>query len=78
MTKLDRLITELCPDGVEYVPLGEVCKFQNGFAFKSSLFQNAGRPILRISNIQGDRIDINNPIYFEKNDYTCSFAPNPA
>ena len=28
MGKLDRLIEEFCPDGVEYVKLGDVCKFK--------------------------------------------------
>ncbi|HOQ80598.1 MAG TPA: restriction endonuclease subunit S, partial [Candidatus Cloacimonadota bacterium] len=30
MSKLDSLIKELCPDGVEYVKLGEVCKVFKG------------------------------------------------
>ena len=30
MTNLDRLIAELCPDGVEYVPLGDIYEFQYG------------------------------------------------
>ena len=30
MTKLDNLIKELCPDGVEYKTLGEVCEMQRG------------------------------------------------
>lgn len=31
MSKLNKLIQELCPDGVEYRKLGEVCEFVNGF-----------------------------------------------
>ena len=30
MSKLDELIKELCPDGVEYKTLGEVCEMQRG------------------------------------------------
>ncbi len=30
MSKIDELIQELCPDGVEYKELGLVCKFQRG------------------------------------------------
>ena len=30
MSKLNKLIQELCPDGVEYRKLGEVCEFQRG------------------------------------------------
>lgn len=37
-TKVEQLIQQYCPDGVEYKPLGEVCDFRNGFAFKSNLF----------------------------------------
>ena len=28
MTKLEELINELCPDGVEYVPIKEITKFE--------------------------------------------------
>jgi len=35
----------------EVKKLGEVCKVQGGFAFKSSNFKNAGIPVIRISNI---------------------------
>ena len=30
MSKLQELIQELCPDGVEYKKLGEVCEMQRG------------------------------------------------
>jgi type I restriction enzyme S subunit len=30
MSKLDKLIAELCPDGVEYVKLCDICKISNG------------------------------------------------
>ena len=30
MSKLDELIKELCPDGVEYKTLGEVCEIARG------------------------------------------------
>ena len=33
MSKLDRLIEELCPDGVEYVKLEEICTFKKGDVF---------------------------------------------
>jgi hypothetical protein len=31
MTKLDRLIAELCPDGVKYKTLGDIGEFYPGF-----------------------------------------------
>lgn len=51
------------------VTLGEVCDFQNGFAFKSNLFTEEGFPILRISNIQNQTIDTNNLAYFKIENY---------
>ena len=35
MSKLDELIAELCPDGVEYKSLGELGKFYGGLSGKS-------------------------------------------
>lgn len=51
------------------VKLGDVCHLQNGFAFKSKLFKDKGLPILRISNIQNERIDTRRPVYFNAMDY---------
>jgi len=51
------------------VKLGDVCHLKNGFAFKSKLFKDKGLPILRISNIQNERIDIRRPVYFNAKDY---------
>jgi len=39
------------PKGWRRVSLGEVCKVQGGFAFRSEDYQNQGFPIIRISNI---------------------------
>ena len=41
----------------EKVKLGDVCSLKNGFAFKSKFFRDKGLPILRISNIQNERVD---------------------
>ena len=69
MSKIEKLIKQYCPNGVEYKELGEVCLFQNGFAFKSSLFKDEGLPILRITNIQNKGIDASNLVYFNIDDY---------
>lgn len=69
MSKIDDLIGKLCPDGVVYKELGEVCKFRNGFAFKSSKFKNKGSGILRIGNIQNRNVDLKNLVYFDVIDY---------
>jgi type I restriction enzyme S subunit len=53
--------------------LGEVCDFQNGFAFKSKLFREQGSPVLRISNIQNDGISYNRLVFFDKKDYKENF-----
>jgi len=54
--------------------LGEVCNFQNGFAFKSKLFTQSGLPILRISNIQQDKISYNRLVFFNKKSYDIDFG----
>ena len=52
--------------------LGNLCKLQGGYAFKSSNFQKQGIPIIRISNISNKNnfIDTNNIVYYKelKND----------
>lgn len=43
MSKLEELIQQLCPDGVEYKPLGEVCKLSRGRVYsKDYLRDNPG------------------------------------
>lgn len=49
--------------------LGEVCRFQNGFAFKSNLFTKSGEPIIRISDIQNEEVCENNLVYFNLSAY---------
>lgn len=53
----------------EYKRLGDVCEIINGFAFKSELFRTTGLPILRISNIQDNILDLKNLVYFKAEDY---------
>lgn len=51
MSRLDELIQEYCPDGVEYVPLGSVVKFLNGRAFKQTELHEDGKyKVLRVGN----------------------------
>ena len=54
---------------VEWKTLGEVCGFKNGFAFKSSLFRDIGCPIIRITNIDGKNVTLNDVKYFDSSDY---------
>ena len=74
MSELERLIQELCPNGVEYLELSKVCRFQNGFAFKSALFKNEGSPVLRITNIVDGKLSADNYVYFDENDYNVDFS----
>ena len=54
---------------VEWKKLGDVCDFQNGFAFKSNLFKEYGESILRITNISNGIINEEDLKYFFINDY---------
>jgi type I restriction enzyme S subunit len=54
---------------VEWKILGDVCDFQNGFAFKSSLFLNEGLPIIRIKNVSGGSVNMDDVKYFDPTDY---------
>ena len=72
MSKIEELIQRLCPDGVEYKPLEDVCSFYNGFAFKSSLFKERGFKIVRITNIDGRGIDMSDIKFFDAKDYKAN------
>src|SRR5574344_1894038 len=54
---------------VEWKTLGEVCDFQNGFAFQSTLFKDKGLPIVRITNIDGINVDLADVKFFNPDDY---------
>ena len=51
------------PDSWEWVKLGDVCIFFNGFAFNSKKFETEGIPIIRISNIGYGSVDLLNCVY---------------
>ena len=51
------------PDSWEWVKLGDVCVFFNGFAFNSKKFETEGIPIIRISNIGYGSVDLLNCVY---------------
>ena len=69
MNRLEKVLDSLCPNGVEYKELNTVCRFQNGFAFKSKLFSESGLPILRITNISEGKLSEEGYVYFNPNDY---------
>ncbi|MCL2045941.1 MAG: restriction endonuclease subunit S [Oscillospiraceae bacterium] len=52
MTKLDNLIAELCPDGVEYKPLGEIAtEMYRGSGIKRDEVTETGSPCVRYGEI---------------------------
>ena len=55
-SKIEKLIAELCPNGVEFKELGEFCDILNGYAFKSSKYSKSGIRIIRISDVQKSKI----------------------
>lgn len=51
MSKLEELIQELCPDGVNFKPLGNIVRFINGRAYKQSELLDEGKyKVLRVGN----------------------------
>lgn len=75
MSKLSDMIATLCPDGIKYIRLREICRFQNGFAFKSNKFKSEGYPILRIANIADGSITNDGYVFFDKSDYKENLSP---
>ena len=57
------------PEGWKMRRLGEVCSFQNGFAFKSKTFKEKGTPIIRIKNIKNEQVDLADVVYIDQKDY---------
>ncbi len=46
MSKLEELIQKLCPDGVEYKELSDVCKFNRGTSITSKNANNGNVPVI--------------------------------
>lgn len=51
---------------MEKIKLGEVCRVQSGYAFKSNEFQKNNIPIIRIGNIQNDKVYIDENICYNE------------
>ncbi|TCP59114.1 type I restriction enzyme S subunit [Tumebacillus sp. BK434] len=50
--------------GWERVPLGEVCRLQGGYAFKSAAFTAHGVPIVRMSNMKETGLDLTGAVCY--------------
>lgn len=51
MTKLEELIQELCPDGVEYKPLGDIATISRGGSFQKKDYTENGVPCIHYGQI---------------------------
>ena len=51
MSRLAELIAQLCPDGVEYRPLGEIADLQRGGGMPKKLFVDEGIPAIHYGHI---------------------------
>ena len=51
------------PDGWKWCRLGDVCKFENGHAFKSDKFAEHGTPVIRITNIKDNEVSLDDCAY---------------
>ena len=70
--KPEQVLCEL-PNGWEWVRLGKIILFTNGYAFKSNLFQKTGIGIIKIGDISNGiivkgRMDFIDEIYLEEID----------
>ncbi len=54
------------PEGWRLVRLGDVCRVQGGFAFRSEDYLMSGNPIIRISNLQSGKVVIDGGTVFVK------------
>ena len=61
MNKIEQMLQELCPEGVEYKKLGEVCEIQRGVRVtKQQLSMNGAYPVYQNSLIPLGRYDKSN------------------
>ena len=51
MTKLDELIQEYCPDGVEYKRLGDIATISTGGSFQKKDYTENGIPCIHYGQI---------------------------
>ena len=56
---------ENLPSGWAMCKLSDLCRIENGFAFSSNDYKSQGIPLVRISNITHNTIDITDCVYIE-------------
>ena len=55
------------PKGWAWTTIGSVCNFENGYAFSSNDYKTNGIPLVRISNIADNRINLDVCVFIQKN-----------
>ena len=55
------------PEGWSICKLSKLCKIENGFAFSSNDYRSEGTPLIRISNIVNNAIDLTDCVYVQNN-----------
>ena len=53
------------PSGWAICKLSDLCKIENGFAFSSNDYKTEGTPLVRISNIVNNSIDLTECVYIQ-------------
>lgn len=81
MSKLEELIQELCPNGVEYKELGDVVTFLNGRAYKQNELLDSGKyKVLRVGNFYTNNqwyysnLELDDNKYCQKGDLLYTWA----
>lgn len=64
MEKISEMIERLCPEGVEYVRLKDVCTILNGYAFQSKNYIFEGYRVIRISDVQSGYISDKDKVFY--------------
>ena len=54
------------PIGWHVGALCDVLRIRNGYAFKSAEFKNTGVPVVRQSNLDGDKVDLSKCVYLDE------------
>jgi type I restriction enzyme S subunit len=66
----------ILPKNWKTIPLGEVCKLKNGYAFKSDNYLDRGIPVIRISDIKDGLIVPRNTVHVAENSIYDSYIIN--
>ena len=64
-TAPDTPYEKMLPKGWAWCKLGDMCNFENGYAFNSDDYQKKGTPLIRISNIKNGEVDISEAVFID-------------